>query len=144
MHALLVVIWLSALVTSACRLPVAVSSGDDPNAGVPLRWSLNDSPRPDGHLLRVYGGTMHSIPAAVRLLGPGGQLVSSAPATFAPGAGLCGDTSGAGVAGADLPLPAANVADFRGGWPAGYRLEAEVGGTWLPVAQTHAGCTTNN
>jgi hypothetical protein len=144
MRATVVAFWLCAVILSGCRVPVSVSSGDDPAAGVPLRWSLNESPRPDGHRIRVYGGTMHSIPSSVRLLGPTGQVVGSASATFSPGAGLCGDTQGAGVAGADVPLPAANVADFRSGWPSGYRIEAEVGGTWLPTVLTHAGCNSTD
>jgi hypothetical protein len=109
-----------------------------------MRRSLNESPRLDGHRIRVHGGTMHSIPSAVRLIGPSGQVVGSAAAAFSPGAGLCGDTQGAGVAGADVPLPAANVADFRAGWPSGYKLEVEVGGMWRSAVLTHAGCTTSD
>jgi hypothetical protein len=124
------------------RLPAAVTSGDDPSAPVPFRWSLNESPRPDGHRLRLFGGTMHSIPSSVRLVSPGGQVVASALATFSTNGGLCGDTQSVGTASAELPLAPAEAPAFRGSWPAGYRIEAEVGGAWRPVTLTYAGCKT--
>ena len=142
MRARVVVLWLIAVLLLGCRVTGPVTLVDDPAAGVPLRWSLNESPRPDGHRLRVYGGTMHSVPSSVRLIDASGQVIASVPATFGTGGGLCGDTDGPGVAGAELPLAATNVADFRSGWPANYRVEAEVGGAWLPAALTYAGCNT--
>jgi hypothetical protein len=133
----------TVVLLAGCRIYPSVTSGDDPATAVPLSWSLNESPRPDGHRLRFYGGTMHSIPGSLRVVTPSGQVVASGTATFsASGGGLCGDTQAVGTARAELPLPAAEVAAFRSGWPAGYRVEAEVGGTWRPAALTHAGCTT--
>jgi hypothetical protein len=133
----------AVLVLVGCSINPGVNSGDDRSALVPVYWSLNDSPRSDGHRLRLHGGTLHSIPSTFRLLSPSGQILASATATFSPsGGGLCGNTQAVGTATAELPLPATEVAAFRAGWPSGYRVEAEVGGAWRPTMLTHAGCTT--
>lgn len=131
------------LLLLGCRISPGVSSADAPTSAVPFSWSLNDSPHPDGHRLRFYGGTLHSIPSQVRLVGPSGQVITTAAAIFSPSSGaLCGVSQAVGTASVELPLPAAEVANFRRGWPAGYRVESEVGGVWQSTTLTHAGCTT--
>ena len=143
---LLVFLTLAAL---ACRplgaAPAAstpVTSAGDPTAPVPFEWSTHTSHRPDGHRLHLQGGTLHAIPSEVRLVSPTGQTIASAPAVQLTDSddGLCGERRG--VARADLPLPAADIAKFRDGWPAGYRVEVLVGGVWRPAQLTFAGCVS--
>jgi hypothetical protein len=134
---------ITAALLAGCRIYPSVTSGDDPTTAVQLTWSLNESPRPDGHRLRLYGGTLHSIPSSLRLVSSSGQVISSAAAIFTPSGGeLCGNTQAVGTASAELPLPAAEVPNFRSTWPAGYRVEAEVGGAWKSTTLTYAGCNT--
>src|SRR3954447_4769155 len=116
-----ILLLLAVLGVAGCRPPVSAPQAEP----VPMRWSLNDSPRADGHRLRVAGGTLHAIPARVRLVRAPAQEIAEASAAFDPGRGLCGDTSGAGTASAELPLSSSDAAAFRGGWPTGYVIEAQ-------------------
>jgi hypothetical protein len=131
------------LVLSGCvrASGAPVTSADESTGPVPMRWALNDSPRPDGSQLRLQGGTMHAIPKTVKLLDAAGQEISQAVADFQPGASLCG-AEDPGLTRADVPLPPAEVPGFRPGWPTGYRVEVNVAGTWYPADLTSAGCTT--
>jgi hypothetical protein len=141
----LIALGVFAILVAGCRISPAVTSGDEATAAVPVTWSLHESTRPDGNQLRLYGGTLHSIPSSLRLVSPSGHVLSSAVATFSPSGGApCGDTQAVGAASAELALPGAEVANFRAGWPAGYRVEAEVAGVWKSTALTYAGCNTSD
>lgn len=110
-----------------------ITSAPDPADPVPFRWTLQD-----GALL-LQGGTLHTIPSEVRLLGPSGQVVGRASATPVQGSGDCPE--GAGVARAEVALPGAVQAAFQSDqWPDTYALEVLVGGTWRPTTLTAASC----
>ena len=68
--------------------PVArITSADPPGSPVPFRWSLSRGSAPGGHRLLLRGGTLHSIPAEVRLLDAAGRVVATSPAIPATGGG---------------------------------------------------------
>ncbi|MBI4496830.1 MAG: hypothetical protein HY689_02885 [Chloroflexi bacterium] len=121
--------------------PTPITSAGDPTAPVPFQWTVHESHRPDGHRLRLQGGTLHAIPSEVRLRNSGGQTSASAPAKLLTQAdtGLCRGQP-QGMVGADLPLPPADLAAFRSDWPSGYQVEVQVGGVWRPAQLTFAGC----
>lgn len=121
-----------------------VTSAGDPAEPVPFEWSVHTSQQPDGHVLQLRGGTLHAVPSELRLLDRTGRVVSGGPAAWVADGGppLCDRREG--VTRADLPLPAAEVANFRADWPAGYRLEARVGGGWRVAQLTFAGCRSND
>lgn len=105
-----------------------ITSAGDPSAPVPFRWSTHTSHRPDGHRLRLQGGTLHAIPSELRLVDASERIVASAAAvpTSDPQDALCG--RGAGLVRAELPLSAPELGAFRAAWPAGYRPEARIAG----------------
>ncbi|HEV8635093.1 MAG TPA: hypothetical protein VG370_12745 [Chloroflexota bacterium] len=141
---------LLLLAAAACRAgaatppgPSPVTSAGDPAGPIPFVWSTHTSHRPDGHRLRLQGGTLHAVPGELRLVDPAGRVVSSVALSPRLGAqhGLCGQ--GVGVVQVDLPLPASELGSFRdGAWPPGYRVEAEVGGAWRPTELAFAGCAS--
>lgn len=115
------------------------TSGDDPSTPVPFQWTLADAGARGAPVLALSGGTLHSIPSQVRLLGPAGQVVASAPASGTSPAGACPEAPG--LAHALLPLPAAARPSFESGaWPAGFRLEAQVAAAWRPAAVAATRC----
>lgn len=129
---------LSTILFSACA--PATTSADPPGAPIPAQWTTHTSHSPDGSRLLVHAGTLHSIPSRLRLLDGGGATVSVAATRSVDDlSSSCID--GPEPVGAELPLPATALARFAGAsWPAGYRLEAELGGTWRPVSPTFANC----
>jgi|GEM_PF-2097366 len=144
-----VLLWtlLAAIVVSGCNRagavpqePITVTSAGSPTDPVPVEWSIHTSHRPDGHRLLLQGGTLHAIPSEARLIGPDGRVIASGPARpiGETDARLC--DSRRGIARADLRLPATELPRFQSDWPAGYRVEVRVGGTWRPAQLSFAGC----
>ncbi|MHB1131038.1 MAG: hypothetical protein ACYC4L_01480 [Chloroflexota bacterium] len=112
----------------------------DPNKPVPFVWSTVQT-HFSGSLLRLQGGTLHAIPAAVRLIGPGGEVVATSDTrpVGAGEAGLCGEGA-TGLVAADLAVSRQAVEALGAQWPANYSLEAQVGGEWRATTLTFAGC----
>lgn len=118
-----------------------ITSAGDPSTPVPFAWSLHPGQAPDSNLLRLQGGTLHAIPDEARLLDAAGQVVASAPArTIEPADGPCHVNEG--LVRAELLLPDAALAEFENGWPAAFRVEVRVGGTWRPTELRESGCRT--
>ena len=118
-----------------------VTSAGDPSAPVPFWWTVHESHSPDGHRLRLQGGTLHAIASEVRLLDATGQAIASAPTELlsASDSGLCGGPA-RGTVRVDVSLPASDLPAFGGGWPSSYRVEAHVGDRWRRAELTFAGC----
>lgn len=116
-----------------------LTSAGDRSQPVPFVWTTHQSHRATGNRLIFQGGTIHALPERVRLLDPAGKVVATAdtrpprtPADPCPGS--------AGIVRAELPMAEEMLTPFLGEWPAGYRVEAQVGGTWLATETRFAGC----
>lgn len=125
-----------------------VTSLGDPTGPVPVFWSVQTSHRPDGHRLRIEGGTIHAIAGEVRLLDGAGRVAASQPTRLvgASDLGICGGRP-RGTFAVDLPLSEGDLQAFTlsgqgSRWPDEYRLEVQVGGVWRPGSPTFAGCAS--
>lgn len=113
----------------ALLLPIAACASFPSVASSQLRWGTYDTHAANAVLL--YGDAGDEV----RLLNPGGTVVSSA-VLHPPDQTLCKATY-------VLPLPSPDVAAFGLGqtaWPAGYRLQTAIAGRWTDVVPFIGGC----
>jgi hypothetical protein len=111
----------------------------DPTLPVPFVWSTTQT-HSAGSYLNLQGGTLHAIPSAVRLIGPGGVVAESDTKPVVAGEpGLCGEENG-GLVTATLAVTRQMAETLGAEWADGYRLEALVGSEWRETAPIFAGC----
>lgn len=108
-----------------------------PVAGaVLLYWTTHESHSPNGHRVSL-GARSGALPDEARLLDRSGQVVASA--AFGPPGPYEGCLSAAtSVAALAVPLDVVQL--FRPDVAAGYRVEARIGGAWLPARLVSTGC----
>lgn len=119
------------------RIAASVEPVDRPGVSgeVLLYWSTHESHSPNGH--RIFVGARNApLPDEVRLVDQRGQVVATA--TFEQPKPYECLRGARGVAPLAVALDV--VQDFMRGSGAGYRVEARLGGAWIPAQLVGAGC----